>query len=63
MKVIFNYEGKDIELLDRDILFDEGEQVIITEGEAQVFKSVHKVVKVVSVTGNNAECAYKVYLG
>lgn len=58
MKVVFVINDQEIELMDRDIMFEEGEQVIVDK----VPMKVHSVIKALTVTGANAECVHRVNL-
>lgn len=58
MKVVFVINEQDIELMDRDIMFEEGDQIIVDKQTLRV----HSVVKAITITGNNAECVYRVSL-
>lgn len=58
MKVILVINDKEIELLDKDASFTEGEQVMI-DGDT---KRVHSVHKAVTVIGDSADLAYRVIL-
>lgn len=62
MKVVFVIEEREIELLDRDIAFEEGEKVFLVEKGTRLPLTVAAVKKALAVEGNNAECTYLVYL-
>lgn len=58
MKILLIINDREIELLDQDVSFTEGEQVKI-DGTVKRVESVHKAVTVV---GNSADLAYRVIL-
>lgn len=58
MKIILICNDKEIELLDKDVSFIEGEQVMI-DGLTKRVESVHKMVTIV---GSSGDLAYRVIL-
>ncbi len=58
MKILLIINDREIELLDQNVEFTEGEQVAI-DGTIKRVESVHKAI---AVAGNSADLAYRVIL-
>ena len=62
MKIILVFDNKEIELLDQQAQFTEGEQVTIVEGGKHDVLRVESLHKTVFIVGNSADLGYKVIL-